>query len=118
MTDAIKVSPSPDRSTIRGILVPSNEGAFFATVVALAKHNGHSVPTIWAKVQLTHKQDGKEVIEDIAKTKVIVWEDGAGSIEVVGAFFAQKGVIYVVEAMSGNSNADAAGITLDIKRAA
>jgi hypothetical protein len=108
MSDFIQVDPAPNQSTIQGLLVAEKDGVCVAILVARARGNGHATPMMWSILSVNNAI--------VKKTQPIAWTDGNADIQLTAPFVVKAGGIYEVRGVSGNENADAAGIFLELKR--
>lgn len=109
MADSIIVDRPPNRATITGIVVPETDGIFIITVEAKAQGNGHGTPIIWVNILIDGRLD--------KATGEIAWQDGLGGVVLTTAEALKAGKDYAITGVTGNRNAAAVSIEMNIRRA-
>lgn len=107
MNDYIKISPPYNQCEQLAKIIPEKDGFFEFTVRADATGNGHALPIIWADILI----DGKSI-----EHRKTAWQDGDGWIDISDVHPLKGGVKYEISAISGNENATAKAIKLNIRR--
>lgn len=109
MADTIVVDDSPNRATITGTVVPETDGVFIITVEAKARGEGKAPPVIWANIFIDGRLD--------KATGEVGWQDGLGGVVLTTAEALKAGKDYAITGLTGNRNAVAISIDMNIRRA-
>lgn len=110
MADKIKVDPSPNRSTIHGIVLPGADGNFLFTLDASTAGNGQGQPMLKEMQILLNG----EIIGNLDPQQ---WENGPANFELTAAEQLKGEKIYSIYGYFKDENANAQGIKLSIERA-